>query len=455
VFIPHRWPYNPGAVNFGVATGYQQKVIGPDFTVWTFAYDASGISNATLYYRNDLDGTRQVVSVENDTYAGGAGVGAWKTLVMNGRPYPKGNVYNKPELDYSHALPTHIANHYSATVTGETNTLIDYFVQVTDARGNVARTPIQHVWVADGSGGGGGGNGNARVAIIPSSPTAGQPVMVQYDAEGGPIAAASAVMMHRGSNGWAAGTIADTAMTSNPASARWETTVTLPASATQFDLVFNNGAGTWDNNSGADWHFPVQPGTPPPPVPWTIDGVAETESYVRAETPSGLKLWIAHQGNTLYVGTQGAANSRDHFIYVTRSLSQTQAANWSKAGTVVRWDAFLANESTNNFNGWFDAAQGQTLGSMTEKAAGGASGVLEGTINLEALYAPMPAAGTAVRAPVPLTVYVAAAEYATTDGGALVASTQTPATANGDGNLDATEFLAYSLASSVGDWTLY
>ena len=45
---------------------------------------------------------------------------------------------------------------------------------------------------------------------------------------------------------------------------------------------------------------------------------------------------------------------------------------------------------------------------------------------------------------VPATVYVAAVPYATADGGALVPAAQTP-TGNGDGQLDAAEYVAFPI----------
>lgn len=439
IWTPQRWPYNPGSVNFGVETGYTQKVLGPDFTVWTFVYDVSGLASVTLKWRVDSDGTNPLSTTENETYAGGPGVGSWQSLPMNGRLFPAGNIYNKPGLDF-YVLPQYIAYHYSATITGQTNKLIDYYVEAVDTRGNVERSPIMHVWVGDQSSGGGGGS---RVSLTPSSPTAGQPVGVAYNPVGGPLAGASTVVMHWGINNWAA-VQSDVTMNWNASSQRWETTVTLPAAATQLDMVFHNGAGTWDNNSGQDWHFPVQAASGPP---WTIDGNAETASLIRAQTAGGLTLWIGHQGSVLYVGTPGAANNRDHFIFLAKSLASTRSAPWAKAGTCVAWDAMLANESTNNWNGWFDANQAQTLGGFTQNASGGPSGVLEGTIDLAQLYS-----GSGG---VPATIYVAAVEYGTSDGEALVASTQVPATTNSDGNLDASEFFAYTLSSAVSDWTMY
>jgi hypothetical protein len=446
IWIPQRWPYNPGAVNFGVETGYQQKVLGPDFTVWTFVYDVSGLASVTLKWRVDNDGQNPLSTTENETYAGGPGVGAWQSLLMNGRLFPANNVYNKPGIDY-YVLPQYIAYHYSATITGQTNKLIDYYVEAVDTRGNVERSPIMHVWVGDQSGGS-SGTGN-RVTLSPATPTAGQPVGVSYNPVGGPLQGATTVLMHWGINNW--GTVQpDVAMTWNSGSQHWETTVTLPATATQLDMVFHNGAGTWDNNSGQDWHFPVQAGTPPL---WTIDGVAESDSLVRAQTPGGLKLWIERDGNMLYVATQGAGSGRDHFIFITRSLTTTRPAPWGKAGTCVAWDAMLANEADNNWSGWFDKNEAQTLGGFTQGASGGPGGVLEGTVDLAQLYPNT--GGMIATADVPSPIYVAAAEYGTNNGSALVATTQVPATTNGDGNLDATEFFAYGPAAGVADWTLY
>ncbi len=446
IWIPQRWPYNPGSVNFGVATGYQQKVLGPDFTVWTFVYDVSGLASVTLKWRIDNDGEIPLTSTENETYAGGPGVGPWQSLPMNGRPFPANNIYNKPGIDY-YVLPQYIAYHYSATITGQMNKLIDYYVEAVDVHGNVERTPIQHVWVGDMTGG--GGSGSDRVTLNPATPTAGQPVGIQYNPVGGPLQGAATVILHWGINNWSP-VQPDVTMTWNAGAQRWETTVTLPLTATQLDMVFHNGAGTWDNNSGQDWHFPVQAGSGPR---WTIDGNPESEALVRAETPGGLKLWVDRDGDTLYVATQGAGSGRDHFIFITKALANTRSAPWGKAGTAVRWDAMLANEADNNWAGWFDANEAQTLGGFTQVASGGASGVLEGTIDLAQLY---PASGGFIgTAEAPSTLYIAAVEYGTANGASLVASTQVPVTANGDGNVDAGEFYVFGPAARVADWSLF
>ena len=81
VFLPQRSPWNPGGMNYGVQYGYQTVVEpNPNFWVWTYAYDASGITNATLWLRTD--GTNPPTSDQFKTYAGGALTGAWQGLLL-------------------------------------------------------------------------------------------------------------------------------------------------------------------------------------------------------------------------------------------------------------------------------------------------------------------------------------------------------------------------------------
>jgi hypothetical protein len=51
VFIPQRYPYNPGGTGFGPNYGFQQWQNSSDFHVWTFAYDVPGVQSAVLKYR--------------------------------------------------------------------------------------------------------------------------------------------------------------------------------------------------------------------------------------------------------------------------------------------------------------------------------------------------------------------------------------------------------------------
>jgi hypothetical protein len=46
----------------------------------------------------------------------------------------------------------------------------------------------------------------------------------------------------------------------------------VPSTATQLDVVFNDGASTWDNNGGQDWHFSVMGGAS---ITWKMDGTLD------------------------------------------------------------------------------------------------------------------------------------------------------------------------------------
>ncbi len=143
VFVPQRDSYNPGAYEFGSTPEPS------DFTVWTFAYDVSGLSSVTLKWRLDIDGTNPLSSTQNETYAGGSEVGPWQSLSMTGM--------NMPTQPGNILAPTYRAQEFSAMIAGQSNKLIDYYVEATDSRGNITRTDIQHVWVGGSTTSPGGG----------------------------------------------------------------------------------------------------------------------------------------------------------------------------------------------------------------------------------------------------------------------------------------------------------
>ena len=146
VFIPQRWPYNPGEKGYGAPYAYKDFLNSADFTVYTFAYDVSGIQKAELKYRIDTDGKNSLNSNQNEIYVGGPEVGQWISLPMTERIFPKGNFTNSTQADL-YMLPTVIANQYYAEIAGISQKLLDYYVEVTDKKGNITKSKIQHVWV--------------------------------------------------------------------------------------------------------------------------------------------------------------------------------------------------------------------------------------------------------------------------------------------------------------------
>ena len=335
VFKPQRFPYNPGAYTFGwfnsVPGGNTSflKKMNSEFYVWTFAYDVSGITNIVLKIRKDNDGANPLASKVNEVYNPAAlglntnEVGAWISIPMTRRTLPSTAAAltaaaNNSQIQYfSQAVSPVVADYYFARVDNASfpnfrNNLFDYYIEATDARGNVSKSDIQHVFVADDAGGTGGGGGGGTttgpVVTSPSMPLAGQPVAITYDPTGRNLASATSVNIHYGYNGsnWTA--VPGVPMTKD--GAVWKFTYTVPVSATNIAVVFNNGSGTWDNNGGANWNFSVNttPPTNPPAVPTglTAQGVATNSvslSWNAMATASGYSVY--RDGNLLasVVGT--------------------------------------------------------------------------------------------------------------------------------------------------------
>jgi hypothetical protein len=275
----------------------------------------------------------------------------------------------------------------------------------------VRRSPIQHVWV-----GSGGGASNPAVAWEPANPAAGGTLTIHYDPVPGALPdATNPVRIHVGHSGWTNVLAPDPVMTWNAATQRFDYVYAIPPTATSVDFVFNDGAGSWDNNGGADWHVTVTGGQAPPHV---IDGTLDA-GLMPVASCGGRDLYADYDGRWLYLAAPKAGAGLDHFVFVARADStRLRAAPWAKAGLAAAWDLFVANESTNNFAGWFDAAGNQPTNGL-QKAAGT---VLEAMIDVSLWFSPAP---TSLR--------VAFAGYGTADGGALAA--QAPC-GDGDGALE-------------------
>lgn len=459
IWLPQRHPYNPGSTNFGVQYQYRQVIDDGDFHIWTFIADTSGPVTATLKYRIDNDGVNPLSSNENETFAGGSEVGAWQSLAMSGHAYSKGVPagYNKPGLNYWE-LPLHISDHYSVEVVGLRDKLIDYYVEAVDAKGNTARSPIQHVYIGTGEGSTGGGGGGTRTTINPSPAVRGQQATITYKPAGGPLASAPEIYIHRGKNGWQ-GILSPRPALTNQGNGEWTHTFTVDADATAIDCVFTTtatgGTGIWDNNGGADWHFstitngatPTASPTPSPtsansPTPSPTAGGTPTASPTASPTPgqnpfvmdgvldSGTclvpgGLHVKEQDGWLYVAATGSLPN-DLFIYLSSDPSTPVAANWAKAGQVSRWDYFLAMEGSNNYASWFNSA-GNSVADLSGSYAKARNGAfMEGAIRKDLI-------GGA-------STYASLGSFATNDGEGLVS--QSPASLDSDANIDADETFA-------------
>lgn len=268
VFIPQRYPYNPGGIGFGPTYGYQQHQNSSDFTIWTFAFDVSGLQNVVLKYRLDDDGDNPISDKANEIYVGGEGVGEWIELSMQNRLFPAGNVTNNPDIDFF-IMPDYIAYQYWAEISGVSESLVDYYIEATDVHGNIFKTPIQHVYVGEDTP---GGQGN--ISWAPEEPDNEDviTIIIENATQGGNL--------HWGVNGfnepieayWPEGTFL-----ANGTGPSVETPFAGPTGDDQLILQigpFNNlgqevqnisfvihyDDDTWDNNNGQDYVINLGPG---------------------------------------------------------------------------------------------------------------------------------------------------------------------------------------------------
>jgi len=274
VFIPQRFPYNPGGTGYGPIYGYQQVQNSSDFHVWTFAYDVKGIQSAVLKYRLDLDGDNPLTNNHNETYAGGSSVGNWQSINMSSRVFPKTNVTNNPDINFF-ILPDNIATLYWAEITGLSDTLVDYYVEVTDANGNVTKTPIQHVYVGGSNAGSGNyGHNNPNLSWSPQWPQKGDTITITVTNQN------QGAHLHWGvnenGNRWTSPILAyypNGSYLFNGNGPAIESAFNGPTNSTlslkigpfndpsqdisEVNFVIHYNDNTWDNNNGQDYHIPI------------------------------------------------------------------------------------------------------------------------------------------------------------------------------------------------------
>lgn len=436
VWTLQRQNYNPG--------GKEWTINKPaDFEIWTFVYDLAGLGNVKLKVRVDDDGKNDLGTIVNDTYAGGAGVGAWQDLTMtceNYAPTPANMVQ-----------PLQRAKRCSAMVTGFNDKLLDYYVEAADANGNITKSDIYHVWVGTYTpSGGGGGGASTGVTFAPTSPTKDDVITVTISG------ATQGAKLHWGVNGWTApnavyhpaGTTAfntQAVQTTMSGPTNGNLTVTLgpfnnaAQVVNEINFVIKYDNNTWDNNGGSDYKITVSGnssngGGQPTIVPFTMDGSLDTIAPTRA-TNNNVPLITGWNGRDLYVATKSAASlGKDVFILVSDTRDVLTTAPWGKGGQVGKYDFMIGNESTNNWAGWQNATGTNVT---TNVGVNAGSQYLEGTLNL----------GAAFGATIPSPLYIAVAVYGTNNATPL--DTQVPS-GNADANVDGVEYYQYTFNPATG-----
>lgn len=170
-------------------------------------------------------------------------------------------------------------------------------------------------------------------------------------------------------------------------------------------------------------------------APYIMDGFLD--SAARALRMNGdMTLWadFDRDGGYLYVATDAALASTDHFIFVAAEPGQLADAPWAKAGMVAEWDCYLADEGENSYTGWFDLPDGARSGSADPGEEGA---VVEGYVHLADLFGFLPDA-----------VYLAGGVFGIDDGEPLI--WQVPGSGEPeDGNLDYDEYFRFSTMTDL------
>ncbi len=412
IFSPQREPYNPGGTEFGIP---QQN----DFKVWTYVFDKSGLKSVKLKYRYDYDGVNSKSSIDNETYAGGPEVSDWVEVEMNSVFIPS----------QTNPQPLYKAREYFAEITGFNNKLIDYYVEAIDSFDNIGRSEIKHFWVGNNSS---GNTGN--VSWLPANPTKNDTILIKV--RNATVGAKLHWGVNNSGNNW-----------QTPHQVYWIPGTTLYngiGSAVESPMIGPDSIGilrikigpfnkpeqtvnrvafvihyndnTWDNNSGSDYHISFEGSS----NQFVMDGKVDSSAR-KILSNQNIDLYLDWNGTELYLATQSAqSQGKDVFVFLTDSLKNLVNAPWAKIGRVINWDAFLGNESSNNWSGWFDAS------GVVQNASGN---FLEGTINLISEFGYLPSK-----------IFLAVAHYQTNDGGGLIE--QCPA-GNGNGDIESSEFYEF------------
>jgi hypothetical protein len=249
VFIPQRYPYNPGGTGWGPTTGYKKVQYPSDFTIWTFAFDVSGLSSVKLKYRTDKDGVRSLASKDNETYAGGAEVNAWEEKEMN-RKAMAADPTNDPELNFF-IQPAAKADLCYADITGLSEVLVDYYVEATDTKGNVFKTPIQHVYIgASNSTDPGGHVLPSYIQIEPQDPTCNDVITIVMKSGW-----TQGKNFYWGKNEWEGGATTTPFVLEN---GRYVAKIgPFDATVKMIKFCINTNGQDWDNNNGSDYSINI------------------------------------------------------------------------------------------------------------------------------------------------------------------------------------------------------
>jgi hypothetical protein len=158
------------------------------------------------------------------------------------------------------------AKKYETTVTGMKGKLVDYYIEAEDSLGNVARSPIMHVYVGTMTG---GSTGNAVVSWQPLMPTIHDTIMINIKStKGGWLhwgvdqwTLPHAAYWPAGSTVWSDNKAIESPLTSPDSTGTMRIRIgpfDQPAQIpTKISFVVHYADNSWDNNGGKDYFIPL------------------------------------------------------------------------------------------------------------------------------------------------------------------------------------------------------
>ena len=361
VLKPQRFPYNPGWYTFGwfntephINNNSFLKKMPSWFYIWTHAYDINGINKIEVKVRLDNDGVNPIDSNQNEVYATGSEVGNWVTVPMQKRELPKtraalNTAADNGQIDYFVFDPAFwanpvIADYYFAKIDDTTlpnfrDKLVDYYIEATDTKGNIHRSEIQHVWVAND------GVTPSSSASFSANPSDCEPITITYTATNGPLENISPITMQISFDNGASWT----PYTMSGGNNIWTYTLNAPDDAPSATVWFQNGS-TIDSRDGQNWSVSIVDCEAPTGPVWTVPF-----------TP------VAGDQVTVYYNPVGRALASAARINVHHGYNDNVPANWTplpgvqmtKAGGVWSYTYTVPSDATvvryvfnDNNNNW-------------------------------------------------------------------------------------------------------
>ena len=217
-----------------------------------------------------------------------------------------------------------------------------------------------------------------------SNAAACSPVAVTYTCSNGVLQGATQMFAHLGYKGWTQ--VFPTQKMTKVATNQWRLTTTPPPDVGQLNVVFHNGAGTWDLNGGTNWNFALNvcaspaivPGLAITNPPGTVSVAAATATYAVQGTATGLVgalIWTnGLNGATGTLPVASAWNIASVPLAVGTNRITVGGTNGTSAATNAADGGanFVYNDGwTTNDNGGFGFGAWQVYASSTNTSLNG------------------------------------------------------------------------------------